>query len=122
METTNGLTDATVIKRKAGVPAIVSLASGSTGILAIIIINAITVWYANQSSPSFFIENWMMDILFYLLPVAGVAAIILGIVGIKQAGNDSHRVNRNMSIAGLMLGIISIAFFLFVCVLTLIDY
>jgi uncharacterized BrkB/YihY/UPF0761 family membrane protein len=122
MEITNGPTDVPVIKRKVGVNAIVSLVSGSIGIFAIIIINTMVATYTSQSSHSFFIENWMMDILFYLLPVAGITAIILGIIGIKQAGNNSHHVSRNMSIAGLVLGIVAITFFLFVCVLDFNNY
>jgi hypothetical protein len=111
-----------ITKRHTSVPAIVSLVSGSIGILAIIIINIIVAKYISLSSPSIYIGNWILNIPFYLLPIAGIIAIISGVKGIKQEGNNSHHGSRNISIAGLVSGVVTIAFFLFVCVLYFINY
>jgi hypothetical protein len=52
---------------------------------------------------SLFLSWYLLFILFFIL---AVSAIVFGVVGIHQTGENSNRGGRDLAITGLCLGIV----------------
>jgi hypothetical protein len=55
----------------------------------------------------------LMSGLFCAAPVPGIVAVVLGVIALRQMASAPNPAGRNMAIAGIVLGGINLAFFLF---------
>jgi hypothetical protein len=100
---------------KPGVFATISMFSGIVSILLPVLLMLMTLIPGGGSD---FADSLRDGVVLYalavLLPVICLLAVVSGIAGIKQSKNSCYIIGRDKSIAGLVLGAVTMAYFVFV--------